>query len=271
MYAGFITSKYSANWLGAHQKFDRIAYRLIMQKVAPADFPFLENILKFEGYNGPDGLKVKSAGQFEPSHFYDPLSRYGSVIGYIKSHYETLTYVLQQKDTVRAGFEASWLAHAITDGLTPAHHVEYESEINKLRQESLRPDITKPRHKIILKAPTKVQSIQQNWRVWGIKGLLTTHQHFEIGVATAILTARFSMPFDELLLQGAQKAGPLVFFKQQAGTIANLSLYEEFRKTGWTLNLARKVRMLLAPAIAQTIAVTWYLAYQESGKSISNT
>jgi hypothetical protein len=36
----------------------------------------------------------------------------------------------QQPDTERA-FQAAWLAHAVVDGLTPAHHYPYESEASK--------------------------------------------------------------------------------------------------------------------------------------------
>ena len=47
--------------------------------------------------------------------------------------------------------------------------------------------------------------------------------------------------------------------------IAGLSLYEKFYQTGWTAGLARSVRKVLAPTIAETIAIIWLLAYQEAG------
>src|SRR5258708_39950832 len=126
MYSGLLITKHSGNWIGAHQKFNKIAYRLVLPEVDTKMFPSIDGILHFEGYNGPDGLKRKSAGHHEPSHFYDPLEGRGAVLAEIRNHYVLLVDALRKQDKVRSAFEASWLAHAITDGLTPAHHYPFE-------------------------------------------------------------------------------------------------------------------------------------------------
>ena len=83
MYAGFYANKRSASWLGAHQKFNRAAHTVIKDMLGddlrgvPAKkllsrFPDVKQINKYEGYNGPDGIKVKSPAQDEPWHYYDP-------------------------------------------------------------------------------------------------------------------------------------------------------------------------------------------------------
>ena len=37
-----------------------------------------------------------------------------------------------KNDKTRAAFEAAWLAHALTDGLTPAHHYPYQEAVSEL-------------------------------------------------------------------------------------------------------------------------------------------
>ena len=99
----------------------------------------------------------------------------------------------------------------------------------------------------------------------GAKGILSTHLHFELGVAAAVTTWRFTTMLDTNLFDQADRLGVLNFFKSQARAIDDLSLYERFSRTGWTVGLARLVRKVLAPAIAETIAIIWMLAYREAG------
>ena len=92
---------------------------------ASRKFPSIDEILNFEGIRGPDGLKRKSPGVDEPEHFIIPDKDDGVLIGYIRNHHWNLVRALRRKDRERAAFEAAWLAHAITDGLTPAHHYPF--------------------------------------------------------------------------------------------------------------------------------------------------
>lgn len=258
MYSGSLLTRHSGNWIGAHQKFNKVAYRLLFGKIEIQKFPDLNAILHFEGDNGPDALKYKSSGRHEPSHFYDPVKGEGTVVDEIDNHYRELVRVLRNNDKVRAAFEASWLAHAITDGLTPAHHYPYEAELHELRSGEL---VKQLRDKMIIRGRTRTQTVRSTWKYIGAKGLITTHIHFELGVAAAVATWKGSTVIDRKLLETAYKHGPVAVFKRQARDIAGHALYEKFAKTGWTIGLARGVRRELAPKIATTIAIAWMAAY----------
>ena len=130
MYSGLVLTKYSGRLMGAHQKIDRVARRHLSEIMA-ADvvFPRISEILRFEGKNGPDGIKRKSPGKDEPWHYLDPLSGDASeFLAILDEHYMGLVTHLRAGNTERAAFEAAWLAHAIVDGLTPAHHYPQEQK-----------------------------------------------------------------------------------------------------------------------------------------------
>ncbi len=265
MYSGFITSRHTSNWLGAHQKFNKIAYRQLVPYIRMANFPPLDKIQHFEGYNGPDGIKVKSIHRHEePSHFYDPPSESGPLLEHVENHYQSLVVALREQNTARAAFEAAWLAHTVTDGLTPAHHIPYEEELHEMYRNG-KHTFAKPHHKIIMQGDTKRQALRQNWQMWGGKGLLSMHIHFELGVATAVMAGTFKGNVNNVKLKMARRYGAVEFFKSEAHEIYRLRLYEQFSKKSWTAELARTVRRQLAPAIIQAIAIEWILAAEEAG------
>ncbi len=45
-----------------------------------------------------------------------------------------LSHEIRRHNIVRASFEAAWLAHALVDGLTPAHHYPYEEKLLEVQQ-----------------------------------------------------------------------------------------------------------------------------------------
>ncbi len=125
-----------AVFLHAHQKIDRIAYRHLKKLLGEgAFFPPLKSIYHFEGKNGPDATKLKNKENVDqPWHFINPLDVEDTDLHhYIADHYSALVKALKEKDEVRSAFEASWLAHALVDGLTPAHHYPYEEALEELR------------------------------------------------------------------------------------------------------------------------------------------
>ena len=138
MYSGTTLTKFSGRVFGAHQNIDRVARRHLA-KLLPDNsaFPSIRQILHFEGINGPDGIKRKSPAVDEPWHYYNPFDRADTkLIELIQSHYANLVAALKANNQERAGFEAAWLAHAIVDGLTPAHHYPYE-EIPSIMSRSM--------------------------------------------------------------------------------------------------------------------------------------
>src|SRR5258708_24361408 len=106
MYSGFVTHKKAVQGIGIHKKFDMAAYRMIKPYLKSGAFPPLAQVLHFEGFNGPDGLKIKSPGLHEPSHLYDPETDSGEVPLHIANHYQKLVLCLRQQDLILAAFEA---------------------------------------------------------------------------------------------------------------------------------------------------------------------
>src|SRR5690554_765878 len=120
MYSGTTMRPLTGRLIGAHQKIDRLAReglsKLLHDNTA---FPSSKSILRFEGLKGPDALKRKSPARDEPWHFCDPFDESDKrLLKIMEGHYDELVLALKQKDSVRAAFEAAWLAHAIVDGLT---------------------------------------------------------------------------------------------------------------------------------------------------------
>src|SRR5687767_13951007 len=134
MYAGTTLRNKSGRLIGAHQKIDRVARRALGTLDSDNNFPEIKQILDFEGKNGPDGIKRKSPAQDEPWHFYNPEDPADDLLPQmIERHSKNLTAALRKNSAERASFEAAWLAHAIVDGLTPAHHYPFEDKLVELR------------------------------------------------------------------------------------------------------------------------------------------
>lgn len=271
MYSGTTLKplKYFDAWLGAHQKLDRLAYRWLVSELLPPStaWPSRSQILKFEGIDGPDGIKRKTPGQDEPWHFYDPYNETDTqIFAHISAHYEQLVSALQERHMTRAGFEAAWLAHAVVDGLTPAHHYPYEQELMRLRGGHSLDSRTNRREKLVMHGDTITEKLRNNWQMWGDKGLLATHLAFEWGVAIAISPLRYMRLRTHLPQKVPTVTGQtyIEFFKARAQNVAALRLYEQFYATGWTPKLARLIRRQLAPEVVQTVALIWRSAALEA-------
>lgn len=259
-------------WFGAHQKIDRLAHRHLMVEIGDPGrrlFPDIKSVVEFEGYDGPDGIKLKTPAQGEPWHYYNPLDDTDKqILDLIKGNYHNLVKALKSERPSRASFEAAWLAHAIVDGLTPAHHYPYEEELERLRGGQSKETRTTKREKVIMHGDTMREMVKNNWGMWGDKGLLSTHMAFEIGVAVLIVPTRLSkqMPNAAEIRLAESKDGYLKIFQKKAADIAGLNLYAQFYKAGWTPKLARQIRKDLLPMIVDTVMLAWYAAYHEANK-----
>lgn len=266
MYSGSTLTPVSGRLLGAHQKIDRVSRRHLKQLAPHCYFPSIKGILHFEGVKGPDAIKRKSPAKDEPWHYLQPFDTDDTqLIELIESHYKLLVKALKQHDTVRAGFEAAWLAHAVVDGLTPAHHYPYEEKLIELRGGESIATRTTIRKKLLLPGETASHQISNNWKMWGPGGLFTTHALFEWGVAILIAPSRLKWKVptaDKVMAFTQQSIGQ--WYRQVAQDIARLELYDEYYRVGWTLPLARRVRNLLAPALMQAVTVIWYGAARDA-------
>lgn len=252
-----------SHFLRVHQRLNKVAYRVLQTHIGDDSFPTARDINQFEGKEGPDGLKVKSSGEHEPEHFYDPEQEEGSaLLSDLQNHYDQLVATLRRGDTIRSAFEASWLAHTLTDGLTPAHHPPFKDQIEGLKTNGRH--VVNPRDKLLVRGDTATQTLAQTWQHVGLKGALLNHLHFEMGAGALILGAKYDRKLDQTVATMAKQVGVLDFFKHQARLVYTLDLYNRFLDKGWTIKLARDTKQKLAPIIIQTIAATWLLAYEEA-------
>lgn len=252
--------------MGVHQKIDSVAYRHIRSlKHVPVPFPSRLQILHFEGLNGPDGIKRKSPAQDEPWHYINPADPSDTLLStMILDHLHNLTAALQAENMERAAFEAAWMAHAIVDGLTPAHHYPLEAKLEELRGEGLETRIT-PKDKLLLPGKNRRTQLRNNWEYWGAKGVMTTHLAFELGVATTIAGLRFedSQP-SAAAVEALEKSGFEAIFRGSLVKVSDMKMYEEFGRLGWTRHLARETRQVLIPEIIKTVTLGWYQAVMEA-------
>jgi hypothetical protein len=254
-------------WFGAHQKIDRVARQHLDALLAEGQaFPSRRQIIKFEGLDGPDGIKRKTPARDEPWHFMNPDDEDDrQIIEVLWHNYRELVAALKEGNLNRAGFEAAWLAHGLVDGLTPAHHYPFEEEIMRLRGGAGIETRVTPKDKLLMPGDTLPQKISNNWQMWGDKGLMATHFAFEWGVTIIIMPLKFGKAsVTTAELKAAAKVGMAETFLGAAKDIAALKLYEQFYKSGWTPLLAKRIRRELVPRIIKTVTLAWYLAAQEA-------
>jgi len=261
MYSGKTISRQSGKIIGVHQKIDRAARRNLNLLIKnPRSFPGIRNIIYFEGKNGPDGLKIKHAKKDIPWHFINPLDPNDKdLINMINDHIFNLAAAIRTKNEVRAAFEAAWLAHAVTDGLTPAHLKSIDNEIEKLFGHSPR-DAESYLNKKLIHGKNGLDSLAKNWEYWG-NGVVMSHFLFEVGVATAIASEKYkivkpsSADLDYLKLKGFENT-----FLKSVRKIYGLKSYENFIKKGMTMDLALEIKEVIIPEIINCVTLAWYQA-----------
>jgi hypothetical protein len=267
MYSGLTITNYSGALVGGHQKIDRSAYKYL-KAITPdmRGFPSKRDILHFEGKNGPDGIKTKSPAKDEPWHFYDPFDEEDTLLlSLLENHYNELVKQLKKGSPERAAFDSAWLAHAIVDGLTPAHHFPYEEKLVELRGGGLH-ERDSIKNKLIISGENRKESMQKNWAMWGVGGLLSSHVLFEVGVAMIIapLSIKTGRP-SEGDIESIIRIGYQEYFKRAAREIALLDMYDRFLTRGWSPKLIRDVRNELAPILIKTVCLVWYSAMRDAG------
>lgn len=268
MYSGTTLTKNSGRFLGAHQKFDRVARRDLAELLPDNSlFPSAKNILHFEGKNGPDAIKRKSPAKDELWHYFNPFDpKDTQILKILNDHYTKLVVELKSGNKERTAFEAAWLAHAVVDGLTPAHHYPYEEKLVELRGGQGIETRTTVKEKWVLPGDTRRQQLHNNWKMWGARGLFTSHFLFEMGVATIVkpLSLGSAEPTPEDIIN-FRELGLEESFTRIAKEIAVMDIYHRYCRKGWTPKLARQVRKKLAPTIVKTLTLAWYSAMIDAG------
>ena len=258
-------SKRSGRIMGTHQKLDKAARQLLGRSMPVGKtFPTIGEILRFEGMQGPDGLKRKSPGVDEPETFIIPDNDDGVLIGYIRDHHYNLVQALKKGDRVRASFEASWLAHCITDGLTPAHHYPFREQRDELVGDGDYVKFFNVELKGVSRGDNIAETIRRNWLYLGAGGLLTKHILYEYGVAYCItpVPLRGLMPKD-FKCQDVENVDYEKEFYEALKKIDACKMYDHFLEKGWTTELAIETREILIPEIVRAITLAWASAVNE--------
>lgn len=259
----------------AHQKLDRVARRHLRRYI-PKDgfFPSGVQITHFEAGRGPDNAKLKRQIHGEqPWHFIDPFNSSDTELhDLLTDHYEGLVEAIRARDEVQAAFQAAWLAHALVDGLTPAHHYPYEEELARLRGGETRHTRAGLTGRVYIKSPSLRESLLMSTKLVGPGGLLTNHAMFEAGAYALIapLSLNSGRPA-QADLDHVREAGVVEVFKEMALQIAELHLYDRFLAGGWTVRLTRQVRKEMAPRMVRMITLAWYAAYWEAQEKPQKT
>ncbi len=262
MYAGTTFRKDSGSIVGVHQKIDRVARRLLKKRLSrDTNFPTITQILHFEGNNGPDAIKRKSPSKDEPWHYINPAKPEDrGLIELINDHIYNLAEALRSNNEQRAAFEAAWMAHAVVDGLTPAHHYPLNDKIEELWG--------KPHHerltiadKNIIRGKGGLDTISKNWQYWGVGGVFSAHLSFELGIASTIATLKFTdIDPTNAEFNQVEKIGFETVFDNMVKKIYDMKMYDEFGEGGWTRRLAIETRDVLVPEIMRTVCLGWYYA-----------
>lgn len=263
-----------AVFLHAHQKIDKTSFRhlhKIMEE--PFFFPDIKHILHFEGRNGPDSTKLKNKQDVEqPWHFINPFDITDTDLhGLIDGHYSELVKALRCKDEIKAAFEASWLAHALVDGMTPAHHYPYEEALELLRGDS--------RHsrkglvgRALVKGENRRDSFKRSFQLIGPKGLLTNHAMFEGGAYTIMAPLKLANAVpDAEDIRLVREHGVVDTFQRYAREIAAIDMYERYVQNGWSAKLMRDIRHELAPRMVRMVTLAWYAALCDAGHESDDT
>lgn len=261
MYAGTTLGKNSGNVIGAHQKIDRVARKQLANLLDEGQyFPSIKNILHFEGNKGPDSVKRKSPSVDEPWHFIDPKNPQDiSLVEVITDHLRNLSQALKDKNEQRASFEAAWAAHAIVDGLTPAHHFPLSDKIEELFGVAHH-ERSSFREKNIIKGQDRRDTIAKNWEYWGSGGIFSSHFMFEWGVATTMVGKTYPSIITEQDLIDVKLLGYETVFHESLQKVVDMDVYELFRRVGWNLKVARIVHRQLMPEIIKAVTLAWYMA-----------
>mgnify|MGYP001024786915 FL=1 len=257
-------SKLTGKLVGTHQQLDQAARKLLAKHLPRGRyFPNIKEIRHFSGALGPDGLKRKSPDDDDPSHMFDGENG-TALVQQIMDHHYNLVQALKNHNEVRAAFEAAWLAHKVTDALTPAHHFPLSEAKEELMSNKEFVKIFGEPIKGIMHGRNAIETARNNWLYWGAGGYFSKHMAYEYGVViiAATLPQRKIMP--EVGKAEFQYVDAKKTLFEAIDRIQPAKIYDNFRKNGWTTELALETKKLVLPEMVRAEALIWYSAAEEA-------
>jgi len=256
--------------LHAHQKVDRVAYQHLIALLDPKINPpiSIDEILYFEGSRGPDAAKLKKGVTESPWHFYQPYGINSIFLKVVTDHYDRLVEQIVAGNKEHAAFEAAWLAHALVDGLTPAHQYPYEKELASIRNSDKKTRCNISSH-LLVHTDSAKESLKRSFKLIGPRGLLTTHTGFEAGASSIILSLNLAKALpDNTDLKLLESTSFIDIFERYARQIEHFKMYDRFYRRGWTQALARDMRLEVAPRMVRMVTLAWYSAFVSAGQQM---
>jgi len=253
--------------VGTHQKLDRVSRRYFGKFLKPdVYFPSAKEIVYFEGMRGPDGLKRKCPDSPQPSHFIIPDADDKVLFSQVVDCRENLKIALKENNPERAAFEAAWLAHYLTDALTPAHHFPLHDVRDELMSDNEYFEIFGRPLRHVIRGDSPLKTVKNNWQYYGKDGAMTKHFFFEFKIAQIITPMKNKNLYPNLSRKDLKNLDLESEFYKSVEKIASLKMYERYLELGWTEKLTVETKKILLPEIVKLIVLSWFSSLGEEEK-----
>ena len=250
--------------VGTHQKLDRVSRRFLSRFIAPdVYFPSGKEIVYFEGMRGPDGLIRKCPNSPQPTHFIIPDADDKILLTQILDCQKNLKTALKEKNNERAAFEAAWLAHYLTDALTPAHHFPLHDVRDELMSDNEYFEIFGRPLRYVMRGDSPKETVKNNWQYYGKNGHMTKHFFFEFKIAQIITPMKTKNLYPKLSKKDLEKVNLEKEFYKSLDKVACLKMYDRYRELGWTGKMNQEVKKIVLPEIIKLITLAWYSSLPE--------
>lgn len=258
-------SRFNGRYIGTHQRIDFAARHVLAKAISEGEyFPTGKEIIYFEGTRGPDGLKRKSPGEDEPSHMWSDSPNGAGVRKLIKDYRHNLVAALEANDHEKAAREAAWMAHMVTDGLTPAHHYPLGEEKKRLMTGDEMMTVFGAPMKGLMKGRNWRETWKNNWQYWGFSGSMSQHVSYEYGVLMLVASIPIKKLVPKINIEKFRQSDFKEEFLQAVEKMQKMQIYEDFVAKGWTVGLVTKTRDELLPMIIEMVALGWFAAMAEA-------